>query len=64
MFSKLRMFTNRLLESAKDESSCRTVVEDVKTKSPLWRWKKNKKAEKVDDPFAVRNFHVHFHFLW
>ncbi|KAG7969794.1 hypothetical protein I3843_07G049300 [Carya illinoinensis] len=30
-----RMFTNQLLESAKDESSYRTVVRDVKTKSPL-----------------------------
>lgn len=30
-----RMFTNQLLESAKDESSYRTVVKDVKTKSPL-----------------------------
>lgn len=29
------MFTNQLLESANDESSYRTVVKDVKTKSPL-----------------------------
>lgn len=30
-----RMFTNQLLESAKDESSYRTVIRDVKTRSPL-----------------------------
>lgn len=30
-----RMFTNQLLESAKDELSFRTLVRDLKTKSPL-----------------------------
>lgn len=30
-----RMFANQLLESAKEESSYRTVVRDLKTKSPL-----------------------------
>lgn len=29
------MFTNQLLESAKDELSFRTVVRDLKTKSPM-----------------------------
>ncbi|GKU99229.1 hypothetical protein SLEP1_g12102 [Rubroshorea leprosula] len=30
-----RMFTNQLLESAKDELSFRTVIRDLKTKSPM-----------------------------
>ncbi|XP_021273814.1 uncharacterized protein LOC110408968 [Herrania umbratica] len=34
-YSLERMFTNQLLENAKDELSFRTVVRDLKTKSPL-----------------------------
>ncbi|XVF59687.1 hypothetical protein PTKIN_Ptkin07bG0296000 [Pterospermum kingtungense] len=34
-YSLERMFTNQLLESAKDELSFRTLVRDLKTKSPL-----------------------------
>ncbi|OMO56976.1 Ubiquitin-conjugating enzyme E2C-binding protein [Corchorus capsularis] len=34
-YSLERMFTNQLLENAKDELSFRTVVKDLKTKSPL-----------------------------
>lgn len=34
-YSLERMFTSQLLESAKDELSFRTLVRDLKTKSPL-----------------------------
>jgi hypothetical protein len=43
---EIKNVTNQLLESVKDESSCRSVVKDVKTKSPLCWKEKNRRQKK------------------